>query len=373
MQLLIPFLPWLLFQAAPPPPADTFPIEPDLPCAVASDQPESGYQVRLTPEQERRAMSVYRRAIVITAHDHCFRPEDFEQMAQGGVTVRTIKPIVDGHYRQGGKRYPIEAPVDGWVVRGRRALEILQRRSDQSEGRIVVIRKADDIFRVKRENKLGMIFSFEGARALGGDVENLEMYQRMGLRELQLYWAVPSPLKNADGTLSPFGLDVIREANRLGVVVDLSHMGAKAFEVARAAASQPFIISHCGAAMAPKSQRGGTDRLDDETIRAVAKAGGVICMHFNEAYIQGRHGPHATVEDLVDHMEYIKRLVGADSIGLGTDFFPERGWRWVEGAEKLRLMPNVAREMVRRGFTDEEIEKILGLNLIRVYRQVWKN
>ena len=78
------------------------------------------------------------------------------------------------------------------------------------------------------------------------------------------------------------------------------------------------------------------------------------------------------MEDLVDNMDYIKKLVGVDYIALGTDYFPEKGYPWIRGSETMRDMPNVAREMVRRGYTDDEIQKVLGLNLVRVYRRVWQ-
>ena len=136
--------------------------------------------------------------------------------------------------------------------------------------------------------------------------------------------------------------------------------------------TDPVVISHCAIAAVSGAKPGGTDQLSDDTVRRMAKNGGAICMHFYEGYIRPRHGEHATVVDLVDHMDYIKRLVGIDSVALGVDYFPERGWRFVEGAEKMRDMPNVVREMVRRGYSDEEIEKVLGLNLMRVYRKVWK-
>ena len=77
--------------------------------------------------------------------------------------------------------------------------------------------------------------------------------------------------------------------------------------------------------------------------------------------------------DLVDHAAYIRDLVGIDYVSLGADYFPVKGWHWVEGVGRMSLLPNVAREMVRHGFTDEEISKVLGGNLIRVFEKVWKD
>ena len=95
-------------------------------------------------------------------------------------------------------------------------------------------------------------------------------------------------------------------------------------------------------------------------------------MHFMNGYIHPRHGTEfATVEDLVDHIDHIRQVAGIDYVGLGPDYSPMKEFRWVEGAERFAGMPNVAREMVRRGYSATEIRKVLGLNLMRVYRKVW--
>jgi membrane dipeptidase len=358
--------------APPPPSADVLPLEPELACSDAADQPSSGYSVMLTPEQESRSRDLYRDSLVITAHDHCFHARDFEDMRRAGITVRTIKPIVDGIYWHDAKRYRIDSEIEGWEQRGTNALRILDRQIAARQGETIGIRSVDDIYRAKRENKLGVIYSFEGARALAGKIENLRKFHDLGLRELQLFWSVPSPLKNPNGTLSDFGLQVIREMNRLGILVDLSHMGNAAFEQAIAASSKPVVISHCGMASVSGKPPRGSDDVSDDNIRRIAQNKGVLCVHFYEGYIRPHHGPHATVEDIVDHIDYVRKLVGIDYAALGVDYFPERGWRWAEGAEHMEYMPNVLREMVRRGFTDGEIRKVLGENLIRVYREVWK-
>jgi membrane dipeptidase len=355
------------------PPADKFPIDPGISCSAASDQPPPEFRIQLTPEQEKRAVSLYQRSIVITAHDHCVTEDDFLDAARAGITARVIKPIVDGHYRVGGTRYAIEAEVAGWEQRGRAAIAMMQKRADDSRGKVCIIRNVSDIERVKRDGAQGIIISFEGGRPLQGRLEMLAVFYGLGLRELQLHWAVPSPLKNRDGTLSPFAEDVIREMDRLGIVLDLSHMPERTFGRALELTRNPVVISHCGVSFAEKSDRPGTDHLDDATIRRIASTGGVMCIHFYEGYIHPRHGAkYPTVADLVDHMDQIKQVAGASYIGLGPDYSPMKGWRWVEGAERFEGMPNVVREMVRRSYTDKEIEGVLGLNLLRVYRQVWK-
>jgi membrane dipeptidase len=316
----------------------------------------------------------------MTAHDHCFPPGDFDDMESGGVTVRTIKLTEDPAFWWHRERYRIDSEVEGWEHRGKMAIEILEKEAQNSQGKVIIVRSVADIERAKREHKLGVIMSFEGARPLEGKLENVKMFYDLGLRDLEFFLPTASAVRSPDGTLSDFGLRVIKEMDRLGMVIDLSHMSGNAFAQALATTHNPIILSHCGIAAVSlgNSSSTGTDQLGDDTIRAIAKNGGVICLHFYDVYIHPHHGAHATVEDLVDHIDYIKRLVGIDYVGLGPDYFPEDvnsrfrvGARFIEGAENMRDMPNIAREMVRRGYTDPEIQKVLGLNLLRLYGKVW--
>jgi membrane dipeptidase len=354
------------------PPANTFPLETDLSCAQANDQPRNPFHVNLTRAQEAHAIALYRRSIVITAHDHCWTARDFDDQLKAGITAHVIKPLTDGYYRKGAERFTIDAEVAGWEERGKATMAILHDRAASSHGKIRIIRTVDDIVAVKRHRAAGMILSFEGGRPLGAKLQNLEMYYGLGLRELQLHWAISSPLKAVNGGLTPLAEDVIREMDRLGIVLDISHMPERTFSRALDLTRNPVVVSHCAVAFTERSKAPGTDALDDETIRRIAAKGGVICVHFLEGYIHPRHGAaHATVEDMVDHMDRIRQVAGVDYIGLGPDYSPMKGWRWIEGAETFAGMPNVVREMVRRGYTDEEIRKVLGGNLMRLYQAVW--
>jgi membrane dipeptidase len=342
-----------------------------MPCAavVAPDT----YKIELPAAQEKRAVDLYRRSIVITAHDHCLHADDFRDQEAGGITVRTIKLTTDGIYWQDAKRFNIKSEVAGWRERGRNAIKIIEDQVKASRGKISIVRTLEDIRRAKRENKLGVILSFEGGRPLEGKIENLETFYELGLRDLQTFWAVPSPLKTPGNTYTGFGLEVVAELNRLGMVLDISHHNTQAFAEVLEATKQPVIVSHCAAkAISGAENRGGTDHLDDDGIRAIARNGGVLCLHFYQGYIRPRHSTRSSVRELVDHMDYIKKLVGIGHVALGTDFFPEKTEPWVQGADNMRSLVNVVREMVRRGYTDAEIEQVLGGNLMRIYQRVWK-
>lgn len=363
-----------------PPPDDYNFIHPrSVPCGDSAA--DLSYKVPLSPEQERRAIAVYRRSFVILAHVHCVEPWDFEEMHKAGITAVIVKVDDDGiNILNGTKRFPIPAGED-WLARGTREVRRIQALAARPNSRILIARTVDDIHRAKLEGKVAVILSFEGARPLAGKLENLRHYYDLGLRELQLWWAVPNELKSADNTrFSPFGEEVIREMNRLGIVIDLSHITGKAFEEAIEISRKPLIVSHCAVGevykrSAPDAPFGGTDHVNDATIRAIARNRGSICVHFvTPDYIRARHGiAKATVVDLVDHIVYVRDLVGAEYVSLGADYFPEVGWKWVDGAGQMSLLPNVAREMVRRGFSDGDIAGVLGGNLVRVFRENWRN
>ncbi len=322
-------------------------------------------------------MAIYRKSFVILGHTHCLEPEDFAEMRKAGVTAAILKVDVDGANIVDGRRAENLSNED-WLSRGKREIRHIVGLAALPGSGIMIVRSLDDIHRAKREGKVGIILSFEGGKPLVGRLQNLRDYYALGLRDLQLWWACPNELRTTDLRLSPFGEDVLHQMNRRGMVIDLSHMTPQAFARALELSTRPVLISHCAVAGVDgeRSQDlSGTDDLSDGAIRAMAKNGGVICLHFvTPDYIRAHHGtPQATVVDWADHATYIRDLVGVDYIGMGPDFFPERGWHFIEGAGRASLLPNIARELVRRGFTDDEISKILGGNLMRVLEKVWQS
>jgi membrane dipeptidase len=346
--------------------------------ACGEENADLSYKVPLSSDQEKRALAIYRKSFVILGHTHCVEASDFDEMRKAGVTAAVLKIDVDGMNFVNGTRAE-NLPNEDWLARGTRELQRLIGLASRPGSGIVIVRGVDDIRRAKRDGKLGIILSFEGAKPIVGKIENLQRYYDVGLRDLQLWWAVPNELKTADGhRLSPFGEEVIRRANSLGIDLDLSHMNAEAFSQSLSVSTKPVLISHC-AVEGPDGHAtqdlSGTDHLSDGAVRAMAKNGGVICLHFvTPDYIRAHHGTRqATVADWADQAAYILNLVGIDYVAMGPDYFPERGWHWIEGAGRAPLLPNIARELVRRGFTEDEISKILGGNLMRVFEKTWQS
>jgi membrane dipeptidase len=281
-----------------------------------------------------------------------------------------------------------------------RMLQIIDAHPD----RFLLVRRAGDIVQAHRTGRAGIILGLEGSRPLEGEIELLRVYHRLGLRHLQLTWAYgnqvcdrvsPPPgeitWSNYQGVktpgLSDFGRAVIREANRLGIVLDPTHATERTYRELLELSTQPIVISHASCRDA------GTNAGDitDEQLRALARNGGVICMHFFAHYLRDRN---ATVDDLVDHILHVAEVAGMDHVGLGADWLhltpeflrihdlfaglpvgqprpPDRPLGPLAELNKISRLPRLTERLVERGFSDDDIRKVLGGNLLRVYRQVW--
>ena len=174
-----------------------------------------------------------------------------------------------------------------------------------------------------------------------------------------------------DGHLSSFGREVLAECERLGIVVDLTHIPREAFFEAVELARNPLIVSH-------GSARAVTTDLDDDKIRAIASTGGALGIHFYTTYL----GPEPSPEDVVKQADHIAELVGIDHIALGVDFFPTDGaWRELQiaqGTTDLRWAVEDMSQMARitcclldHGYSEEDVRKILGLNFLRICQEVF--
>ena len=342
---------------------------------------------QLSEEEVRRAISLHEQSIIILMHDHLPIADDITKMRTGGVTAKVYNLICDveisRNFRATANQY------EGWA---KRALDEVNRSITEIESNdnVLLALTAEDIEKAKREGKIAILFGSEGGKLLEGELSlqkatddfvlPLRNFYRLGLRELQLTWAFENQLANSKG-LTDFGKDVVKEMNRLGIIIDLTHIPKRAFDDVLALTKHPVIISHCAA-------KAVSADLSDEQIRAIAQNGGVLGLHFYSTYMAKRlaNGTVAKdigVSDLVDHIDYIANLVGIDHVGLGADFFPTYGeWaefqkaqgtyniKWV--IEDKSAMPDVTRELVFRGYSDSEIRKILGLNFLRICHIVFE-
>jgi membrane dipeptidase len=227
----------------------------------------------------------------------------------------------------------------------------------------------------------------EGGHSIDSSLATLRMMYALGARYMTLThsanvpWADASPGPAVLGGLSKFGEEVVREMNRLGMLVDLSHVSPETMEDAIRVSEAPVIFSHSSAKAICNVHR----NVPDNVLQLVAKNGGVVMVTFVPGFISqavadydakpaadrgSAPAPRATLSQVADHIDHIRKVAGIDHIGLGGDF--DGISSVVQGLEDVSTYPALSAELLRRGYKDDDLKKILGLNVLRVMRQVEK-
>jgi membrane dipeptidase len=325
----------------------------------------------LSEEQEQRALKLHRESIIFDAH--C---DTVLQVLEGKRTLGERSE--DGHVdiprlKAGG----IKAQVFSVFVRPEwygdavhatlKGIVTLTREIKKNEDDVMLARSFKDVKKAVAEGKVAAFISIEGGEALQGDLDMLEVYAKMGVSSIILTWNNRNAIADgagdirSNGGLSSFGVEVIKEMERLGMVVDLAHISPKGFWDALEVCEKPVIVSHA----LPRKFMDIPRNLDDEQIKAVAERGGVIGVSF---YFTSYGGAEGSLEKVLDAIDYIADKAGVDCVGIGSDFDGFTGT--VEGLESCEKFINITRGLVHRGYSDEDIEKILGGNFMRVYEKV---
>lgn len=253
----------------------------------------------------------------------------------------------------------------------------------------------DDIRKAKETNLKAGIITAQETEGLGKNLDLLDALHNFGLRILQLTYNTHNYIgsgcgENSNGGLTNFGIQFIKRMNDLGIVVDTGHCGKQTTLDACKYSQKPVIASHTGAEEVYFHYR----NKSDEEIKAIADTGGVVGVYAMPWFLCEDEN-NTTVEDLLDHIEYIINLVGIDHVGIGTDwpmsdltwslvYFKENimeklGFKKGDGAatekfiglEKFSNFINITRGLVSRGYSDEEVKKILGSNWLRVFNAIW--
>jgi len=243
-------------------------------------------------------------------------------------------------------------------------------------------RTVDDL----RADGCSVVFGFQNTTQLEDEPEMVGIFEQLGVRVIQLTYnernrSADGCTERVDAGLSRFGLEVIEEIESANVVLDLSHVGHTSAREALEAASRPTIFSHSNSAGVLDHPR----NVPDDLVRAAAETGGTIGVNaFPDFVAAGR----PTLDDFVDHVSYLRDLVGAEHVSLGLDFldqvdtgglpflddpeYSDPPYRFPEGLESAADLPNLTSKLVERGFTEDEIRGIMGENLLRVFEAVWE-
>jgi membrane dipeptidase len=274
---------------------------------------------------------------------------------------------------------------------------------------------AEDIRHAAAENKIAALTGLEGGYAIDENLRNVERYYKMGVRYMSLVWTVSLSWAGSSGDvagdtrgLNDFGRSVVKEMNRLGMMVDVSHVSDKTFWDIVATSTKPIIATHSGCRAITNAPR----NLTDDMIKAIAKSGGVVNVIFYPPHLEpglsekkkkaegeiatqvqrasdaepggapqkklardrvrreefAKRLPPAFVSRLADHIDHVVKLVGVDHVGIGSDF---------DGIEvtladlaDVSQLPNLTSELLRRGYSEADIDKMLGGNMLRVMEEV---
>lgn len=251
---------------------------------------------------------------------------------------------------------------------------------DKNKDLIEIIYNYDDIERIIQEGKMGGLLTLEEGAVVNNDLSYLRNYYRLGVRMITLTWnfsnGIGHPNFDINGEshgyyefddvngLTEFGIAYIKEMERLGIIIDVSHLSDAGFYDVLKYTDAPFVASHSNAREVCPHAR----NMSDDMILKLARRGGVMGINYADSFLNDQ-GNMSLVEDMVKHIDYIKNLAGIDCIGLGSDFDGIDQNLEMKDCSQLSLLENALYE---HGYTKEEVEKIFYKNVLRLYKQVLK-
>jgi membrane dipeptidase len=332
---------------------------------------------------------------------------DLPRMQEGGLDAEFFAAFVGQ-----GPRTP-----EGYAEaesRARKAIEAVHQMCADYPEMVALATSPDDAVRLEEEGKIAAYIGMENGYPIGKEISMVKAFYDLGVRYITLCHSSDNDICDSstdrlnpeDEGLSEFGKRVVDECNRLGIMVDISHASDQSFYDVLEQSQAPVIASHSSC----RALCGHPRNLTDDMIKALAEKGGVIQICFVSSFVretppnpeqekalaalEEKYGSYrdiedeeileklrqearkiyekypsteATVYDVIDHVDHVVELVGADHVGFGTDF---DGGGGVEGCNDVSEMPNLTRELLKRGYTEEDIIKIWGGNVLRVFQNV---
>ncbi len=395
--------------------------------AVKKDQHEPATSVNnssklSTPAEPRdeklwkRALEIHRKAIVIDTHNDVTTPMTNDDYDLGGPPPVPYRTSIE-RMKQGGLTAEFfSLYVRPWYVAhggaARRTLDMIDsvyRAVERHPGDLMLATSAADIRRAKRQKKIAALLGIEGGHAIENSLAALREFHRLGVRYMTLTWNNTNDWADAargekkHHGLSPFGEEVVREMNRLGMLVDVSHVSDETMSDVLDVSKAPIVATHSSARALSNVPR----NIPDDLLRRIAKNGGVVQVNFYSVFVDAatvtpqseerdrrlkrqqdalneryKDDPERLAEEgdkleaanplpplpiskLIDHIDHIVKVAGIDHVGIGADF--DGAVDMPEGAQDVSMLPNVTYELLKRGYSEQDIRKILGENFLRVF------
>ena len=329
------------------------------------------------------ALELHRETIVIDGTCPLLRRKEFvDWYIEGGVTA--CAPTV-GSTASAGETL---RNLGSWhrLIRSRKDLLLVER--------------AEQIPAAKKEGRLGLVFHFQGADPIEGDLDLVEAYHALGVRMVQLAYNIRNRVGDGceeagNAGLSRFGRDLVGRLNETRIIVDGSHTGERTTLEAIEASTRPFVFSHANVKAVHDCPR----NISDAQIRAAAATGGLIGINGFPAFLG--NSPTPTIDDFLRHLDHVVQVAGIDHVALGIDYYEGmhpvadeneakkmyqqqlavRRWsaevypppphRYPAGMSTPKELPNLTARLLAHGYSADETRRILGLNWLRVMRAVW--
>jgi membrane dipeptidase len=390
--------------------------------SAASNSKQQPTTTSTQPRDEalwKRALALHRRSIVIDTHNDITTPMTNDDYDLGGAPPVPYKTSIE-RMKQGGLTAEFfSLYIRPWYVEhggsARRTLDMIDsvyRAVERHPNELMLATSAADIRRAKKQGKIAALMGIEGGHAIEDSLPTLREFYRLGVRYMTLTWnntnnwADAGRDKARHNGLSDFGKDVVREMNRLGMLVDVSHVSDKTMSDALDVSKAPVIASHSSARALSNVPR----NIPDDLLRRIAKNGGVIQVNFYAGFVDTatiapqddarterlkaqtdelkqkyKDDPERFAEEgdkleqanplpqrvplskLIDHFEHIIKVAGIDHVGIGADF--DGANDLPEGASDISMLPNITYELLKRGHTEKDVQKILGENFLRVFAE----
>ncbi|HYE64857.1 MAG TPA: membrane dipeptidase [Pyrinomonadaceae bacterium] len=365
----------------------------------------------------RQALSLHRKAIVVDTHNDITSfmldenydlgtssvgkyHTDLARMKEGGLTAEFFSVYVDSTYVKEG----------GSARRAMDMIDMVYRAVERYPNDLMLATSVADIRRAKRQGKIAALMGIEGGHAIENSLMALRNFYRLGIRYMTLThnntndWADSSRDEARHQGLSDFGTEVVREMNRIGMLVDVSHVSDQAMSDVLDVSAAPVIASHSSARALADHPR----NIPDDLLRRIAKNGGVVMVNFFPVFIDQKaldasrerekrlkpqldelnerfkDDPNRLEEErgklhkenplpptplsvLIDHIDHIAKVAGVDHVGLGSDF--DGVSSLPEEMQDVSQLPNITYELLRRGYSERDILKVLGENFLRAFAE----
>jgi len=283
---------------------------------------------------------------------------DLPRLMESGVDLQVFAAYIQPEYKIERALHRVLQLID-------RFYQLL----DAHRDKLLLFTRVADVREAEKQGKIAAMLSIEGGEAVEADLGILRMLHRLGVRAMTLTWNERNQIADGaaegrtKGGLTNFGLELVAEMSKIGMVIDVSHISDAGFFDVIETTKSPIIASHSNCRAICNHRR----NLTDEMIKLLAEKGGVMGMNFAPAFVD-ENKDNATLERVLDHVDHVVKIAGVEHVGLGSDF--DGIENTPKGLEDVTKMPDFTEGLLKRGYGEEDAIKILGENFLRVFKKI---